>query len=186
MISRLNSYMKTIIALLLAALLVGTVCAGQRRADIQPGFPCQGIPQVEKRLGSAELAAQDANGISKYSGTQGGVEATIVYHCDQGRLTEQKIIFTSTTQSKAYRIADEQRKELAKNLGEPIHDGLNLGAWRKLMFGILGADLDYLTSVVVWGKAKEDVMLSVRETEDKGWEVIISQGSSKMEYILNS
>ena len=54
------------------------------------------------------------------------------------------------------------------------------------MFGFLGADLDYLNSVVVWGKAKEDVMLLVRETEDKRWEVTISQGSSKTEYILNS
>ena len=54
------------------------------------------------------------------------------------------------------------------------------------MFGILGADLDYLTSVVVWGREKEDVMLLVRETEEKLWVVIISQGSSKMEYILNS
>ncbi len=178
--------MKNIIALLLASLLVGTVCAGQRRlADIQPGFPCDGIPQVEKRLGSVELLAQDANGISKYTGTLGWVEATVVYHCDQGRLTEQEIIFTTTAQNKAYRIANEQRKELAKNLGEPIHDGLNLGAWRKMMFGILGADMDYLTSVVVWGKAKEDVMLLVRETEDKRWEITISQGSSKMEYILN-
>lgn len=185
-VSGLNSYMKKIIVFLLASLLVGTVCAGQRLVDIQPGFSCDGIPQVEKRLGSVELAAQDANGISKYMGTQGGVEATVVYHCDQGRLTEQEIIFTSTTQSKAYRIANEQRKELAKNLGEPIHDGLNLGVWRKMMFGILGADLDYLTSVVVWGREKEDVMLLVRETEDKRWEVTISQGSSKMEYILNS
>jgi hypothetical protein len=178
--------MKSIIALLLASLLVGTVCAGQRLADIQPGFPCDGIPRIEKRQGSVEVAAQHANGISKYRGTQGGVEATIVYHCDQGQLTKQEIIFTSTTQSEAYRIANEQRKELARNLGEPIHDGLNLGAWRRLMFGILGADLDYLMSVVVWGKAKEDVMLLVRETEDKDWEVTISQGSSKMEYILNS
>lgn len=185
-VSRLSSYMKTIIAFLLASLLVGPVCAGQRLADIQPGFSCDGIPQVEKRLGSVELAAQDANGISKYTGIQGGEEVTVVYHCDHGRLTEQEIIFTSATQSRAYQIANEQRKELAKNLGEPIHDGLNLGAWRKLMFGILGADLDYLTSVVVWGRAKEDVMLLVRETEDKRWEVTISQGSSKTEYILNS
>ena len=185
-VSRLNSYMKTIIAFLLASLLVGPVCAGQRLADIQPGFSCDGIPQVEKRLGSVELAAQDANGISKYTGIQGGEEVTVVYHCDHGRLTEQEIIFTSATQSRAYQIANEQRKELAKNLGEPIHDGLNLGAWRKLMFGFLGADLDYLTSVVVWGRAKEDVMLLVRETEDKRWEVTISQGSSKTEYILNS
>ena len=185
-VSSLYSYMKKIIVFLLASLLVGTVCAGQRLVDILPGFSCDGIPQVEKRLGSVELATQDANGISKYTGTQGGEEATVVYYCDQGRLTEQELIFTSTTQSKAYRIANEQRKELAKNLGEPIHDGLNLGAWRKMMFGILGADLDYLTSVVVWGREKEDVMLLVRETEDKRWEVTISQGSSKIEYILNS
>jgi hypothetical protein len=173
-------------AFLLASLLVGTVCAGQRLTDIQPGFPCDGIPQVEKRLGSVELAAQDANGISKYKGMQGAAEATIVYHCDQGRLTKQEVIFTRSTRSKAYRIADEQRNELSKHLGEPIHDGLNLGVWRKVMFGFLGADLDYLTSVVVWGKAKEDVMLLVRETEDEEWEIIISQGSSKLEYILNS
>jgi len=178
--------MNKIIVFLLASLLVGTDCAGQRLGDIQPGFPCDGIPQVEKRLGSVELAAQDKNGISKYSGTQGGVEATVVYHCDKGQLTEQEIIFTSTTQSSAYQIANELRKELAKNLGEPLHDGLNLRVWRKMMFGILGADLDYLTSVVVWGRAKEDVMLLVRETEDKLWVIIISQGSSKMEYILNS
>ena len=178
--------MNKIIAFLLASLLVGTVCAGQRLVDIQPGFPCDGIPLVEKRLGSVALTTQDTNGISKFTGTQGGVEATIVYHCDQGRLTEQEIIFTSTTQSKTYLIANEQRKELVKNLGEPIHDGLNLKTWRKMMFGILGADLDYLTSVVVWGRGKEDVMLLVRETEDKLWEIIISQGSSKMEYIFNS
>ena len=101
-------------------------------------------------------------------------------------MTEQEIIITSTTQSNAYQIANELRKELAKYMGEPIHDGLNLRAWRKMIFGFLGADLDYLTSVVVWGRAKEDVMLLVRETEDKLWVIIISQGSSKMEYILNS
>ena len=179
-------YMNKIIAFLLASLLVGTVCAGQRLADIQSGFPCDGIPQVEKSLGSVELATQDTNGISKYTGTQGGVEAIVVYRCDQGRLTEQEIIFTTTSQSKAYQIANEQRKELAKNLGEPIHDGLNLGVWKKMVFGFLGADLDYLTTVVVWGRAKEDVMLLVRETEDKLWVITISQGSSKIEYILNS
>ena len=179
-------YMSKIIAFLLASLLVGTACAGQRLVVIQSGFPCERIPQVEKSLGSVELATQDANGISKYTGTQGGVEATVVYHCNQGRLTEQEIIFKSTTRSKAYQIANQQRKELAKDLGEPIFDGLNLGVWRKMMFGFMGADLDYLTSVVVWGKAKEDVMLLVRQTEDKFWVITISQGSSKLEYILNS
>jgi len=46
----------------------------------------------------------------------------------------------------------------------------------------MGADLDYLTIVVVWGRAKEDAMLMVRETETKKWQVTISQGSSKVEY----
>ncbi len=178
--------MNKIVVFLLAALLVGTVCAEQRLGDIQLGFPCDEIAQVEKRLGSVELAPQDTNGVSKYRGTQGGIEATVVYHCDKGQLTEQEIIITSTTQSNAYQIANELSKELAKNLGEPIHDGLNLRVWRKMIFGTLGADLDYLTSVVVWGRAKEDVMLLVRETNDKLWVIIISQGSSKMEYILNS
>ena len=178
--------MKIIITFLITSLLVGTVCAGQRLADIQPGFPCDEIAQVEKRLGSVELAAQDAKGISKYTGTEGGLEVTVVYYCDQGRLTEQEITFTSDTQDKALQIANQQTTELAKNLGEPIHDGLNLGAWRKITFGVLGADLDYLTSVVIWGRAKEDVMLVVRETGDKRWQVTISRGSSKMEYILNS
>jgi len=178
--------MNKVIAFLLASLLVGTVYPGQRLIDIQPGFPCDRIPLAEKSMGSVELATQDTNGISKYTVTQGGVEATVVYHCDQGRLTEQEIIFTSTTQNKAYQIANEQRKELSKNLGEPIHDGLNLAAWRRMLFGILGADLDYLTSVVVWGREKNDVMLLVRETEDNLWVITISQGSSKMEYILNS
>jgi hypothetical protein len=178
--------MNKTVVFLLAALLVGKVCAGQRLADIKPGFPCDGIPRVEERLGSVELAAQDTNGVSKYAGTQGGVEATVVYHCDKGQLIEQEIIFTRTTQSNAYQIANELRKKLARDLGEPIHDGLNLRVWRKMLFGILGADLDYLTSVVVWGRKKEDVMLLLRETEDKLWVIVISQGSSKMEYILNS
>jgi hypothetical protein len=178
--------MKKIIVFLLASLPVGTACAGQRLEAIQPGFPCDAIPQVEKRLGSVELSAQDEKGISKYSGMQGGVDATVVYHCDKGQVTEQEIIFTSTTQGNAYQIANELRKELVKHLGEPIHDGLNLRVWRKMMFGILGADLDYLTSVVVWGREKEDVMLLVRETGDKLWLITISQGSSKMKYILNS
>ena len=178
--------MKKIIVYSLASLLIGTVCAGQRLEEIQPGFPCDAIPQVEKRLGSVELGAQDTSGISKYKGTWRGVETTVVYHCDKGQLAEQEMIFTSATRSNAYQIANELRKELAKNLGEPIHDGLNLRVWRRMMFGILGADLDYMTSVVVWGRAKQDVMLVVRKTGDKLWVIIISQGSSKMEYILNS
>jgi hypothetical protein len=177
--------MKNIIPFLLVSLLVGTVCAEQRLTDIQLGFPCDGIAKVEHNLGSMELSAQDAKGISKYSGTQGGEKATVVYHCEKGRLSVQEIIFTSTTQSEAFRIANEQRQLLAKSLGEPIHDGMNMGVLRRMMYGFTGADLDYLTSVVVWGKTKEDVMLLVRETEDKRWEITISQGSSKIEYILN-
>ena len=178
--------MKISVFFLLSFLTVQAVCAERRLSDIQPGVPCSKIPEIEKHLGSAELAARNAKGISVYAGTQGGEKATIVYHCDQERLTEQKIIITSTTREGAYRFANEQKIKLIKLFGEPIHDGLNLRAWRKMMFGILGADLDYLTSVVVWGRAKEDVMLLVRETEDKRWEITISQGSSKMEYILNS
>ena len=178
--------MNKIFVFLLVPLLVGAVCAGQRLAEIRPGLPCDRIPQVEKHLGSVQLAAQDENGISRYTGTQAGVEAIIVYHCEKGQLTEQEIIITSTTQSDALRIANELSGELAKSLGEPIHDGLNLQVWRTMMFGFLGADLDYLTSVVVWGRAKEDVMLLVTETEDKLWVITISQGSSKMQYILNS
>ncbi|MBF0264276.1 MAG: hypothetical protein HQL46_03325 [Gammaproteobacteria bacterium] len=178
--------MNKIIAFLLASLLAGTAYAEQRLTDIQPGFPCAEIPQVEKRLGSKELAVQDTKGISKYTGTQGGAKVTVVYHCDKGQLAELEIIFMSTAKSNAYQMANELRIELAKYLGKPIHDGFNLTTSRTMMFGFLGADLDYLTSVVVWGSAKEDVMLLVRETEDKLWEIIISQGSSKMEYILNS
>jgi hypothetical protein len=178
--------MKKIAAFLLASLLAVTVCAGQRLADVHPGFPCDGIAQVEERLGSVEVAVQGSNGISQYRGTEGGAEVTVVYHCEQGRLAEQEIIFKRPTQSEIYGIANEQSKELVKHLGEPLHDGLNLGAWSKLMFGFLGADLDYLTSVVVWGRAKEDVMLLIREIEGDRWEVVISQGSSKVEYILNS
>lgn len=178
--------MKKFIVISFAFLLAGTVCAGQRLADIRPGFPCDEIPQIEERLGSIALEAEDTNGISKYRGTEEGFEATVEYHCDMGQLTEQKIIFTSTTKSDAYQIAGVLRKRLAENLGEPIHDGLNLEIWRTFMFGFLGADLDYLSSVVVWGRKKEDVMLLVTETEDKHWVITISQGSSKTEYILNS
>ena len=178
--------MKKIVLFLIASLLTVTAHAGPRLTDVHPGFPCEGIEQVENRLGSVEVAVPDANGISQYRGTEGGTEVTVVYHCEHGWLAEQEIIFKSDTRSEIYRIADAQRKELVKRLGEPIHDGLNLGAWNKMMFGFLGADLDYLTSVVVWGREKADVMLLVRKIEENHWEVIITQGSSKTEYILNS
>jgi len=178
--------MKIIIFFLLSSLIVEAACAEQRLSDIQPGIPCGKIPEIEKRLGSVELAVHDAKGINIYTETQGGREKTIVYHCDKGLLTEQKIIVTSTTRDEAYRFANKQKTALTKHLGEPIHDGLELGIWKRLFFAFLGADLDYLTSVVVWGRAKEDAMLLIREAGTNLWEVSISQGSSKLEYILNS
>ncbi len=50
----------------------------------------------------------------------------------------------------------------------------------------MGADLEYLSSVVVWGKSEEDTIILIRETESNQWEVSVSRGSSKWEYILNS
>ncbi len=178
--------MSKIFAFFLTFLLVGSVSAAQRLTDIQPGFSCDGIAQLEESLRSVELSTDVASGISKYSGRQGGVEATVVYYCDQGRLIKQEIIFTSATRNEANQNASEQKNKLTQTLGEPIHDGLNIGVFRRMLFGFLGADLDYLTSVIVWGKTIEDVMLSVMETEDKQWVVTISQGRSKMEYILSS
>ena len=178
--------MKIIVFFLLSLLIVEAVCAEQRLSDIRPGVPCDKIPETEKRLGSLELAVHDAKGISKYTGTHGEKKATIVYHCDKGRLTEQKIIVISTTRDEAYRFANEQKIELTKRLGDPIHDGLDLNIWKRLFFGFVGADLDYLTGAVVWGRAKEDAMLLVKETGTNLWEISISLGSSKLEYILNS
>ena len=166
--------------------MVETVCAEQRLWDIHPGDPCDKIPEIEKGLGSLELTIDEAAGISRYSGTQGGEKATIEYLCDKGRLAEQKVVITLTTQDAAYRLANAQKTALSRRLGEPIHDGLTLGTWEKLLFGFTGADLDYLSLVVVWGRAEEDVMLLIRETGANVWEVSISQGSSKIEYILNS
>lgn len=174
-------------ALILFLLLSGLSVHGQERlADIRPGAPCAAILELEQRLGSAQLSAQNANGISRYSGIQGGREAEIRYHCVDGSLTEQTVIVQTASRDEAYRFAHAQKIELARRLGDPIHDGLNLAAWRKLLFGILGGDLDYLTAVVVWGRADEDVMLSVREIDANLWQVSISQGRSKLEYIINS
>ncbi len=178
--------MKIIAFFLLSLLTVKAVCVELRLSDIRPGVSCGTIPETEKSLGSLEIAAHDAKGFSKYTGTQGGKEATIVYQCDKGRLTEQKIIVASTTRDEAYQFANKQKIELIKHLGNPIHDGFALGTWKKLFFAFMGADLDYLTAVVVWGRAREDVMLSVKEIGTNLWEVSISQGSPKLEYILNS
>jgi len=178
--------MRIIVIFLLSLLMVDAVCAGQRLSDIRPGDPCDEIVEIEKRLGSSESASNDAKGVSRYTGTHGGKEATIVYRCDEGLLDEQTIVVTTSTQDEAYRFANEQKAEISRRLGNPIHDGLELGTWRRLFFGFLGADLDYLVRVVVWGRAKEDPMLSVTEVGENRWEVSVSQGSSKTEYIFNS
>ena len=178
--------MKIHIFFLLSLLMAGAACAGQRLWDIHPGDPCGKIPEIEKDLGSIELAIDEATGISKYSGIQEGEKATIEYQCDNGRLTEQRIVITTTSQDAAFRLANAQKTALSRRLGEPIHDGLTLGTWQKLFTCFTGADLDYLSLVVVWGRADEDVMLLIRETGTNLWQISISQGKSKIEYILNS
>ncbi len=178
--------MKIIAFFLLSLLTVNAVCVELRLSDIRPGVSCDAIPEIEKSLGSLEISAHDANGISKYTGIHGNKKAIMVYQCANGRLTEQKIIVTVTSRDEAYQFADEQKIELIKHLGDPIHDGFALGTWKRLFFAFAGADLDYLSVVVVWGRAKEDVMLSVKELGTNLWEVSISRGTSKMEYILNS
>ena len=178
--------MKIIVFFLLSSLIVETIYADQRLSDIRPGIPCDEILETEKRLGSVELAVNDGEGISNYIGIQEGQKVTIVYRCDKGRLIEQKIIFASTSRDEAYRLANEQKTKLTERFGDPIHDGLELSIWKKFYFGFVGADLDYLTSVVVWGREKEDAMLLIQETETNLWEVSISQGSTKLEYILNN
>jgi hypothetical protein len=178
--------MKIIVLFLLSWLMANAVYADQRLSDVRPGIPCDRIAETEKRLGSVAADVHGTQSTMRYTGTQGGEKATIIYHCDKGRLTEQTIIVTSTTRDEAYRFAEEQKTALTKRLGEPVHDGLDLGIWKRLYFGFMGADLDYLLRVVVWGKKKEDAMLLIKETGVDQWEVSISQGSSKMEYILNS
>jgi len=178
--------MRIIVSFLLLLLVAEAVCAKQRMLDIRPGDSCDRVSDMEKQMGSHEFTSHDAKGIRKFNGIHGGEEATIVYLCEKGVVVEQKVIVMSATREVAYRFAEEQEAEFTKHLGEPIHDGLTLGIWERLLFGFKGADLDYITSVVLWGRAKEDIMLFIRETGASEWEVTISQGSSKMEYILNS
>jgi len=172
--------------ILISSLIALPVHAEARLTDVRLGIPCNSIPEIEKRLGSSELTTDDPGGINKYSGTHGGEKATVIYHCSEKKLTEQTIIVTTTSREQAYRFAQAQKTELAGHLGDPIHDGLKLALWKRLFFGFLGADLDYLSAVVVWGRATEDVMILIRETDVNLWQVFISQGSSKLEYILNS
>lgn len=176
------------VALLLCAYLiaVSSVTAEERLADVRLRIPCETIPDIEQRLGSVQLTENISTGSLEYNGTHGGKKAKITYQCADGSLTEQTIVVPAASREEAYRFADAQKIEISKRLGDPIHDGLHLATWRKLLFGFLGADLDYLTAVVVWGRAKEDVMLSVWETGESLWQVSISQGGSKLEYIINS
>lgn len=175
------------VALILFPLLITlSVHSEERLADVRLGTPCENISEIEQQLGSVELTLHTPAGISEFSGIQGGKKAKIIYRCAGGNLTEQTVIITTASRDEAYRFAHAQIVEISRRLGDPIHDGLRLATWRKLLFGILGADLDYLTTVVVWGRADEDVMLLVSEVGENLWQVSISQGSSKLEYIINS
>jgi hypothetical protein len=168
---------------LLAAL---SALGGERLAEIPLGTACESIPGIELKLGSVAVTGQDVDGISRYSGIHGGREAEIVYHCAGGSLTEQIVVVTTGSRDEAIRFAQAQKIALSNRLGKPVHDGLNLPTWRRLLSGILGADLDYLMNVVVWGRANEDVILQISETGADRWQVSISQGGSKLEYIINS
>ena len=174
-------------ALTLFMLLITLSAFGADRfANLHPGISCINIPEIERQLGSVELTFPTPAGISEFSGTQGGKKAKITYRCVDGKLSEQTVTVTTSSREEAYRFAHEQTVEISGRLGKPMHDGPQLATWRRLLFGALGADLDYLTAVVVWGRADEDLMLSVREAAENRWQVSISQGSSKLEYIINS
>ncbi|MCP3868184.1 MAG: hypothetical protein GY703_08850 [Gammaproteobacteria bacterium] len=177
---------KLIVFNLLALWMLGTAGANQRLLELKPGISCEKIPVLESRLGSIQQTHPVADGSLHYSGTQKGVPATVRYQCSEGQLVEQKITITVPSREEAYRIADEQKAELSRYFGEPVHDGLDMPLWRHFLHGFLGADLDYLTTVVVWGTADQDAMLSVKETKSRQWEICISQGSPKLEYRLNS
>ncbi len=177
--------MKTVVFLLLLLLFIEAVNAGHTLSDVRLGVPCDEIAKAETRGGFLDATDHDTQRIMRYRGTLGGQKATIIYRCGDGRLAEHIITVAHSSRDQAYRFADEQKKALMERLGEPIHDGLELGSWKRFYYGFMGADLDYLTRVVVWGKTEEDVMLMVRETENARWEVSVSQGSSKTEFVLN-
>lgn len=161
------------------------VPAAERLLDLQPGVPCAGISQIEQGLGSIEITGS-ADGGMEFRGVYAGREARIIYRCKESSLTEQIIQIVISGRDQALGFAEQQKAELASQLGDPIHDGLNLPVWRRLLFGILGGDLDYLMSVVVWGRADQDLMLSVTAAGDDRWLITLSRGSSKLEYIINS
>lgn len=178
--------MSRITLTLFLLIVVKAAPADQRLVQIRPGMPCDTVSVIEKRLGSLELPAGTSNSSMSYQGTQGGKRAEILYHCEKKKLAEFEIIVAASTEEEALRFARTQRTELAVHLGKPVHDGLDLKFWEKFYFGFMGADLEYLSSVVVWGKSEEDVMILIRETASNRWEVSVSRGSSKWEYILNS
>ena len=174
-------------AFLLCCLLFPLTAPGADRiADLRPGVACERIPGIEQSLGSIALGDRGEGSELSYRGIQGARTAMISYHCVAGALAEQRILVVVDSREEALGFADAQRRELVRRLGDPIHDGLRLPTWRKLLYGFLGADLDYLTAVVIWGNRDEDPMLRLSQTDAQQWQVSISQGSSKLEYIINS
>ncbi len=177
--------MRRVIFFSLLALIIEAANAGHTLSDVRLGIPCDEIAAAKTRGELLDSTDHGTQRIMRYSGIQGGRKATIIYRCDDERLAEHIITVAHTSRDDAYRFAEEQKTELTERLGEPIHDGLELSIWKRFYFGFMGADLDYLTRVVAWGKTKEDVMLSIGETESTRWEVSVSQGSSKREFLLN-
>ncbi len=169
----------------LLALLIETANAGHPLSDVRLGILCDEIAASQTRGELLDSTYHGGQRIMRYTGTLGGQKATIIYRCDEERLTEHIIMVAHTSRDEAYRFTEEQKKDLMERLGEPIHDGLELSIWKRFYFGFMGADLDYLTRIVVWGKTKEDAMLSIGESESARWQVSVSQGSSKTEFLLN-
>lgn len=132
--------MKIIVLFLLALFVVEAVSATQRMSAIRPGNACAGIMEIEKNLGSHELADTGPAGVSKYAGKEDGKDATIIYKCEKGILTEQKVVVTASSRDQAYDFANAQKSQLTSRLGEPLHDGLELGIWSRLFLGFKGAD----------------------------------------------
>ena len=178
--------LKISVLVLFSFLIVESIHAEQRLWDIRLGDPCGNIAETESQLGSLKLSTDTEEGISRFSGTHDGMNATIVYRCVKELLVEQRIIVTGISLDEANRFANEQQIKLADRFGKPIHNGLDLNFWKKLFFGFMGADLDYLTRVIVWGRAKHDAMLLIEDVGTNLWQITISQGSSKSEYVLNS
>ena len=184
-LSALQVLMRRVVLLLLLAPITAAVNAGHTLSDVRLGVPCDEIAAAQTREGLLDTTDHGTQRIMRYAGSLGGQTATVIFRCDDGRLAEHIIMVAHTNRDEAFRFAEEQKKELTEHLGQPIHDGMELSIWKRFYFGFMGADLDYLTRIVAWGKTKKDVMLLVRETESARWEVSVSQGSSKTEFLLN-